>query len=169
MPRPNDKCPCGSGKKYKKCCARPRASKPSLWDNLSPNKAPSSDDLEKIDAAMEAALSGVSEDELGERLENPDLRGMMNRMRFKEARERMVQGGTCCICNVGKIAAIGIYIPEPEVAKKLGQPEGKQRLVQYGMCAPCMQAHTEEEISRTVEKKLLGDIQSGCDIPGLGW
>jgi hypothetical protein len=47
------------------------------------------------------------------------------------------------------------YVPTPDVAKRLGQPKGKQRVIIYGVCEPCMDQHGKSEIMELMERSVL--------------
>jgi len=42
----------------------------------------------------------------------------------------------CLLCG-GPMKVVGLFFPNPDVAKRLGQPKGKQRVVFYALCAAC--------------------------------
>jgi hypothetical protein len=42
----------------------------------------------------------------------------------------------CCLCDE-RAALMGIFVPTESFARRIGQPEGKQRVVLYALCEPC--------------------------------
>jgi hypothetical protein len=46
-------------------------------------------------------------------------------------------GLTCCCLCAGRVEWVGIFSPTESFAKRIGEPEGKRRLVVYGLCEPC--------------------------------
>jgi hypothetical protein len=46
------------------------------------------------------------------------------------------------------------FVPEASVARRLGQPEGKQRVIIYGVCERCMDNREQAEIMELMEQKL---------------
>ena len=62
----------------------------------------------------------------------------------------------CLLCGAPRLM-LGQFIPEPKTAKRLGQPEGKQRIFFYGLCETCFTPDQKEEMMEKVENKFLQD------------
>ena len=63
-------------------------------------------------------------DDIGEK-----LAGAFDRLRTR---------GICMLCG-GSSTVFGAFFPKPEFAERLGQPEGKQRIVAYALCDQCVE------------------------------
>jgi hypothetical protein len=68
----------------------------------------------------------------------------------------LVAAGTdkCILCQSPKIREVAMFLPNDNMAKLLGQPEGKYRVALYALCGKCMEL--QDKLDR-VEKKMLAD------------
>ena len=62
----------------------------------------------------------------------------------------------CFSCNKKKPEFTNVYVPTAPVAKRLGQPQGKQRIIIYGVCQSCMDVHGKAQIMELMERNVLG-------------
>ncbi len=76
MPRQNDPCPCGSGKKYKKCCAREEAARPE--HNVISFVPPPASDRSSGPAGEILDPEGFTEEEVLEEIEKAIDDGMLD-------------------------------------------------------------------------------------------
>ena len=58
----------------------------------------------------------------------------------------------CAICK-GPFVVTALFNPPESFARRIGQPDGKKRLIVYGLCKPCSEIpnvadRVEEEILR---------------------
>ena len=72
-------------------------------------------------------------------------------------REAGVTPDRCLLC--GEIAGRGrgIFEPNESIAKRIGQPKGKRRIVFYALCDACFGLPREPLMER-VEAKLLHEM-----------
>jgi hypothetical protein len=62
----------------------------------------------------------------------------------------------CSLCG-GPVAYAGIFAPTKSFAKRIGQPEGKYRIVVYALCEDCFALPEQERMDR-VEAWLLATL-----------
>jgi hypothetical protein len=43
----------------------------------------------------------------------------------------------CALCKIADISVTAIFSPTKAFSKRIGAPEGKLRLLVYGLCKPC--------------------------------
>ena len=61
-----------------------------------------------------------------------------NEMLADALRDPMKYGiSGCALCGERHLAATALYVPADAVAKRLGQPKGKKRLIVYFLCQSC--------------------------------
>ena len=65
--------------------------------------------------------------------------------------------GFCILCG-RRSEIVGIFEGSPEDRKRLGEPDGKLRLIGYGLCRACS---LEPEIAELVESKIFR-LKSVC-------
>lgn len=61
----------------------------------------------------------------------------------------------CFSCSSKRPEFTNAFVPTSPVAKRLGQPEGKQRVIIYGVCQSCMDKHGKAEIMEMMERSVL--------------
>ncbi len=88
---------------------------------------------------------------------------MTNDEKIKDALEHPDKYGVsyCTLCG-GRRAYVALFIPSPDFAKKIGQPEGKERLVVYALCDPCFAL--PDRVAK-VEWQMLEDLGHTLDNP----
>jgi hypothetical protein len=75
---------------------------------------------------------------------------------------RLVQAGkiklseNCELCN-RRADGVGIFVPKPEFAIKIGQPEGKTRMALYPSCSVCQKNLGTDEYMRRIELVMQAD------------
>lgn len=78
-------------------------------------------------------------------------------MKLEDVLRKISDGETtapfCFLCR-GIPTFTGAFIPKAGVARRLGQPEGKQRII-YGVCERCMENREKAEIMELMEQNLL--------------
>lgn len=62
---------------------------------------------------------------------------------------------SCFHCGRRDPEFTNAYVPTPLIAKRLGQPAGKQRIMIYGVCEPCMTKYGKAEIMEMAEQDVL--------------
>lgn len=65
---------------------------------------------------------------------------------------------TCELCQ-RKADGIGAFLPYGEFAKKIGQPEGKQRIVFYPSCSRCQTKLGVAEYNKRIEIVMQADME----------
>lgn len=66
------------------------------------------------------------------------------------------QTSACFLCS-GKTAVFGLWKVPPQQAKLVGQPEGKQRVICFGLCDACSE---DPLVQERVEQKHIGNLQA---------
>lgn len=61
-------------------------------------------------------------------------------------------GLTRCVLCAGPPAFIGVFGPNPDFARRLGAPKGKQRLILYAVCNNCK--HRLDDIEAQMARDL---------------
>jgi hypothetical protein len=61
----------------------------------------------------------------------------------------------CFHCKRTDQIVTSAYLPDQPTAKRLGQPDGKQRVIIYGVCENCMAEYGKTEIMEMMEKSVL--------------
>ena len=74
---------------------------------------------------------------------------------IQQIEEGTIAAPMCFSCSGKSPEFTNAYVPTAPVAKRLGQPEGKQRVIIYGVCRTCMDQHGKAEITEMMERSVL--------------
>jgi hypothetical protein len=85
------------------------------------------------------ALDKATEEMLAEALRNPAKYGVSG----------------CALCQGDRISVTALFVPTEALAKRIGQPKNKQRLIVYGLCNSCA---TLSNVPDRVEEAILKDM-----------
>ncbi len=73
----------------------------------------------------------------------------------EDIQQLMTQVRHCLLCPIPTTPAIsGVWIPSPEISKRIGAPKGKLRTVVYGLCEYHHDKKFLPEVERLILKKL---------------
>jgi hypothetical protein len=61
----------------------------------------------------------------------------------------------CLLCG-GEPIFLALWVVSPEIAKRIGQPKGKNRLIFYALCTPCYNLPLKEPMA---DMKLIKQLQ----------
>lgn len=64
----------------------------------------------------------------------------------------------CSLCG-RKADSVGLFIPREDFARKLGQPEGKQRIAFYPGCSRCQERFGMKEYMARIELVMQADTK----------
>jgi hypothetical protein len=63
---------------------------------------------------------------------------------------------SCLLCKIRKTDRIGLWIPDPQTAKRIGEPKGKNRLIFYALCDDCFDLPDKKD---RADEILIRDLQ----------
>jgi hypothetical protein len=69
--------------------------------------------------------------------------------------DRMFPYIPCLVCG-GRAGFIGVFLPNPEFARRIGIPKGKQQVIGYKICERCAE---EPGVTQQVESLMLQDME----------
>jgi hypothetical protein len=83
--------------------------------------------------------------------------GYQTQEQFREMLRHPLKYGLdrCLACGATSVAGAGMFFPNEDVAKRIGQPRNKRRVAVYVLCQPCLDDY--DHAIRRVEEKLLRD------------
>ena len=64
---------------------------------------------------------------------------------------------TCSLCPNRRAAWVGLFIPSEKYAKRIGQPNGKQRIIFYAFCGRCVE--NADDSRDRLERLILEEMQ----------